>query len=84
MAGVKNSITELISGEYDRTAREIREKLQTFWKLTSMKLKKERSRMIVYEFGKQNPHYFPEVKNLVGPHQFGFNKKSHMQAVKKG
>ena len=40
--------------------------------------------MIVYEFGKQNPHYFPEVKNLVGPHQFGFNKKSHMQAVKKG
>ncbi len=24
------------------------------------------------------PHYFPETKDLVGPHQFGFNKKSHM------
>lgn len=24
------------------------------------------------------PHFFPEVKDLVGPHQFGFNKKSHV------
>lgn len=24
------------------------------------------------------PHFFPEVKDLVGPHQFGFNRKSHV------
>ena len=24
------------------------------------------------------PHFFPEVKDIVGPHQFGFNKKSHI------
>ena len=24
------------------------------------------------------PHYYPEVSNLVGPHQFGFNWRSHL------
>ncbi|MBR1746868.1 MAG: hypothetical protein IJ735_01495 [Clostridia bacterium] len=24
------------------------------------------------------PHYYPETKGLVGPHQFGFNYKSHI------
>ena len=24
------------------------------------------------------PHYYPEVKDLVGPHQFGFNKRFHI------
>ncbi|MCR5716078.1 MAG: hypothetical protein K6G23_04480 [Lachnospiraceae bacterium] len=27
------------------------------------------------------PHFFPETKELVGPHQFGFNKKSHVIQV---
>lgn len=24
------------------------------------------------------PHYYPEVKGIVGPHQFGYNKKTHI------
>jgi len=24
------------------------------------------------------PHYYPELKGIVGPHQFGYNKKSHI------
>lgn len=24
------------------------------------------------------PHFYPEVKNVVGPHMFGYNKKSHI------
>lgn len=24
------------------------------------------------------PHYYPEVSGLVGPHQFGFNWRSHL------
>ena len=24
------------------------------------------------------PHYYPEVSGLVGPHQFGFNRRSHL------
>lgn len=24
------------------------------------------------------PHYYPEIKEFVGPHQFGFNKKMHI------
>ena len=27
------------------------------------------------------PHFYPEVKGLVGPHQFGFNKKSHIVQI---
>ena len=27
------------------------------------------------------PHYYPEVKALVGPHQFGFNKKAHIVQI---
>ena len=24
------------------------------------------------------PHYYPELKGIVGPHQFGYNKKTHI------
>lgn len=24
------------------------------------------------------PHYYPELKGVVGPHQFGYNKKAHL------
>lgn len=24
------------------------------------------------------PHYYPELKGIVGPHQFGYNKKEHI------
>lgn len=24
------------------------------------------------------PHFYPEVKGIVGPHMFGYNKKTHM------
>ena len=24
------------------------------------------------------PHFYPELKGVVGPHQFGYNKKSHL------
>ena len=27
------------------------------------------------------PHFFPECKDYVGPHQFGFNKKSHVVQI---
>ena len=27
------------------------------------------------------PHFYPEVKELVGPHQFGFNKKAHIVQI---
>ena len=27
------------------------------------------------------PHYYPETKGLVGPHQFGFNYKSHIVQI---
>ena len=27
------------------------------------------------------PHFYPEVKGLVGPHQFGFNKKAHIVQI---
>ncbi len=30
------------------------------------------------------PHYFPETRDLVGPHQFGFNKKSHIVQIAAG
>ena len=24
------------------------------------------------------PHFYPELKGIVGPHMFGYNKKSHV------
>ncbi len=24
------------------------------------------------------PHFYPELKGIVGPHMFGYNKKAHM------
>ena len=27
------------------------------------------------------PHYYPEVKNIVGPHLFGYNKKAHLKEI---
>ena len=24
------------------------------------------------------PHYYPEVKEIIGPHLFGYNRKSHL------
>lgn len=27
------------------------------------------------------PHFYPETRGLVGPHQFGFNKKSHLAQI---
>ncbi len=24
------------------------------------------------------PHFYPEVKGIVGPHMFGYNKKAHV------
>ena len=24
------------------------------------------------------PHFYPELKGIVGPHMFGFNKKTHL------
>ena len=27
------------------------------------------------------PHFYPEVKGLVGPHQFGFNKKAYIVQI---
>ncbi|MCR5272924.1 MAG: hypothetical protein K6E13_08075 [Lachnospiraceae bacterium] len=30
------------------------------------------------------PHFYPETKGIVGPHQFGFNKKSHVMQIAAG
>lgn len=27
------------------------------------------------------PHYFPEVKGILGPHLFGYNRKSHLTEI---
>ncbi len=27
------------------------------------------------------PHYFPEVKSIVGPHLFGYNWKTHLKEM---
>ena len=27
------------------------------------------------------PHFYPELKGIVGPHQFGYNKKAHAAQI---